>query len=138
MKKAGELLGSFFDQSLMRSAQAYSEFFSAWKRIVGDHLAAHSRIVELEKTVLVVEADHPGWIQLIQMNANQKAYTIVDEILAFDAIFFMIACFVAFLALKGKKRSPAKKILENISDGSFLLAISTMVVAITLVVYSMV
>jgi len=77
-------------------------------------------------------------IQLIQMNANQKAYTIVDEILAFDAIFFMIACFVAFLALKGKKRSPAKKILENVSDGSFLLAISTMVVAITLVVYSMV
>lgn len=78
MKKAGELLGSFFDQSLMRSAQAYSEFFSAWKRIVGDHLAAHSRIVELEKTVLVVEADHPGWIQLIQM----KRSSILESIRA--------------------------------------------------------
>ncbi len=76
MKKAGELLGTFFDDNLMRSAQAYSEFFSAWKRIVGDHLAAHSRIVELEKTVLVIEADHPGWIQLIQMKRN----TILESI----------------------------------------------------------
>lgn len=76
MKKAGDLLGSFFDTGLMRSAQAYSEFFSAWKRIVGDHLAAHSRIVELEKTVLVIEADHPGWIQLIQM----KRTAILDAI----------------------------------------------------------
>ena len=76
MKKAGELLGSFFDRELMRSAQSYSEFFSAWKRIVGDHIAAHSRIVELEKTVLVVEADHPGWIQLIQMRRT----SILDAI----------------------------------------------------------
>ncbi|MFA5169036.1 MAG: hypothetical protein WC530_10970 [Candidatus Omnitrophota bacterium] len=75
-------------------------------------------------------------IQLIQMNANQKANTIVDEILAFDSIVFMTACVVSFLALKSKRRSRFKKILENTSDGCFLLAISTMVVAITLVVYT--
>ncbi len=77
-------------------------------------------------------------IQLIQMNEKQKSYTVVDEILAFDAIIFMVACFISFLALKSKRRSRLKKILENISDGSFLLGISTMVVAITLVVYSLV
>jgi multisubunit Na+/H+ antiporter MnhF subunit len=75
-------------------------------------------------------------IQLIQMNAGQKANTVVDEILAFDSVFFMAACFLAFLALKGKRHSRVKKMLENTSDGCFLLAISTMVVAITLVVYS--
>lgn len=78
MRKAGELLGAFFDEGLMRSAKGYSEFFSSWNRIVGDHLSAHSRIVELDKTVLVVEADHPGWIQLIQM----KRTTILDSIRA--------------------------------------------------------
>lgn len=72
-------------------------------------------------------------IQLIQMNATQKANTVVDEILALDSIIFMIACFVSFLALKSKRHSRFKKILENIGDGCFLLAISTMVVAITLV-----
>lgn len=76
MKKAGELLGSFFDDGIMRSAKGYSEFFSSWKNIVGDHIAAHSRIVELDKTVLVIEADHPGWIQLIQM----KRTTILESI----------------------------------------------------------
>ncbi|MFA6507696.1 MAG: DUF721 domain-containing protein, partial [Treponemataceae bacterium] len=61
---------------IMRTAKGYSEFFSSWKGIVGDHLSAHSRIVELDKTVLVVEADHPGWIQLIQM----KRTTILESI----------------------------------------------------------
>jgi hypothetical protein len=75
-------------------------------------------------------------IQLIQMNGNQKANTIVDEILALDSIVFMIACIAAFLALKGKRHSQFKKIMENIGDGCFLLAITTMVVAITLVVYT--
>ena len=75
-------------------------------------------------------------IQLIQMNVAQKPNTIVDEILAFDSIIFMLACVVAFLALKSKRHSRFKKKLENISDCCFLLAISTMVVAITLVVYT--
>jgi multisubunit Na+/H+ antiporter MnhF subunit len=76
-------------------------------------------------------------IQLIQMSPSQKGNTAVDEILAFDSIVFMIACVLSFLALKSKRHSRVKKILENIGDGSFLLAISTMVVAITLVVYTL-
>ena len=76
-------------------------------------------------------------IQLIQMNGAQRANTIVDDILALDSIVFMIACVASFLALKSKRHSKRKKILENIGDGSFLLAISTMVVAITLVVYTL-
>lgn len=74
-------------------------------------------------------------IQLIQMNATQKPNTVVDEILALDSIFFMLACFASF-ALKSKRHSRIKKTFENIGDGCFLLAISTMVVAITLVVYT--
>ena len=75
-------------------------------------------------------------IQLIQMNAAQKPGTIVDEILAFDAVVFMMACIISFFALKSKRHSRFKKIMENAGDGCFLLAISTMVVAITLVVYT--
>lgn len=75
-------------------------------------------------------------IQLIQMNTTQKPMTIIDEILAADAIVFMLACVFSFLALKSKRRSGMKKVLENIGDGCFFLAISTMVVAITLVVHT--
>jgi hypothetical protein len=67
MKRAGELLAAFFDQQTSGAAREYSALFSSWRSIVGDDkLAAHSRIRELERSVLLVEADHPGWIQILQ------------------------------------------------------------------------
>lgn len=35
---------------------------------VGEKLAAHSRVIDLKNGVLLIEADHPGWIQLLQLN----------------------------------------------------------------------
>jgi len=67
MKKVGDLLGVFFDDEILKTAKGYSAVFTSWRNIVGERLAAHSRIVELEKAVLVIEADHPGWIQLLQL-----------------------------------------------------------------------
>ncbi|GHT86295.1 hypothetical protein FACS1894137_11660 [Spirochaetia bacterium] len=66
MKKAGDLLASFFDERVLKKAKGYSELFSSWQSIAGDNIAAHSRIQELEHSVLLVEADHPGWIQILQ------------------------------------------------------------------------
>jgi len=67
MKKASELLGAFFDENAMKSARGYSALFSSWQSIAGERISAHSRIAELDKTILLIEADHPGWIQIIQM-----------------------------------------------------------------------
>lgn len=33
----------------------------------GQNLAAHSRVVDLKNGVLLVEADHPGWIELLHL-----------------------------------------------------------------------
>lgn len=67
MKKAGDLLGSFLDSNVLKAAEGYTKLFSAWKSVVGERTAAHSRIAELERTILVVEADHPGWLQMLQL-----------------------------------------------------------------------
>ncbi|WP_010254746.1 DUF721 domain-containing protein [Treponema primitia] len=66
MKKAGDLLSAFLDERVLNTARGYSELFSSWQSIAGDKLAAHSRIRELEHSVLLIEADHPGWIQILQ------------------------------------------------------------------------
>ncbi len=66
MKKAGELLSSFLDNRVLDGARTYSDLFSTWESIAGENLAAHSRIVELDRGVVQVEADHPGWIQILQ------------------------------------------------------------------------
>lgn len=66
MKKAGDLLQNFLDENIMKKAKEYSGLFSSWKAIAGDQCAAHSRISDLKGTLLIVEADHPGWIQILQ------------------------------------------------------------------------
>jgi hypothetical protein len=66
MKKAGDLLQNFLDENILNKAKEYSGIFSSWASIAGDQCAAHSRISDLKGTLLIVEADHPGWVQILQ------------------------------------------------------------------------
>lgn len=71
IKDIGSLLAAFFDEEKLRRGGRYAQFFESWKAVVGEHLAAHSRVVDLDKGILIVEADHPGWIQLLQLRQTQ-------------------------------------------------------------------
>lgn len=76
MKKAGDLLSAFFDRQMLRTAQGYSELFSSWQSIAGEKIACHSWIRELDRSILLIEADHPGWIQILQ----SKQVEILDRV----------------------------------------------------------
>ena len=67
VKDIGSLLRAFFDEDKVRQGSQYVEFFSSWKFIVGPREASHSRVAEIEKGILIIEAEHPGWIQLLQL-----------------------------------------------------------------------
>jgi hypothetical protein len=75
MKKAGDYLAAIIDANLYSKARAYSDFFSSWSRIARDcaidAAGGHSRVRELERGILVVEADHPGWVQILQTKAPE-------------------------------------------------------------------
>jgi hypothetical protein len=79
MKRAGEIISVLFDERLMKKAQTYSRLFSHWETAVrksGITAAAdHSRIFELDRGILQVEADHPGWIQILQ---TKEHYILED------------------------------------------------------------
>jgi hypothetical protein len=74
MKRAGDFLSAIIDADLLKKANTYSDFFSTWAEITKTcgiaAAAGHSQVRELEKGIVVVEADHPGWIQLLQTKAN--------------------------------------------------------------------
>jgi hypothetical protein len=74
MKRAGDFLSAIIDENLLDKVKTYSGFFSAWAEITRHcgiaAAAGHSRVRELEKGVIVVEADHPGWVQLLQTKAQ--------------------------------------------------------------------
>jgi hypothetical protein len=70
IKDVSSLLSSFFDGEKLSRGERYSEFFSSWPAVVGERLAAHSRVADVDKGFLVVEAEHPGWIQLLQLRQS--------------------------------------------------------------------
>jgi len=113
MKKAGDLLGAFFDDEILKTAKGYSAVFTSWRTIVGERLAAHSRIVELERAVLIVEADHPGWIQLLQLEQAKILESVKKMFpdLEINAISMRLAKNIQGVAEnKGRRNTPSKEI----------------------------
>jgi predicted nucleic acid-binding Zn ribbon protein len=70
MKKAGELLSSIMDKGLFDRLQIHRQLSSSWEIVAQKHrigaVTDHSRIVDLDRYVVLIEADHPAWIQLLQ------------------------------------------------------------------------
>lgn len=62
-----------FEKELVNDNKSIS---SAWKKIItsisgnGQNIYEHSSVVEIKNHILLVEADHPGWIQMLQGNKN--------------------------------------------------------------------
>ncbi len=72
MKKAGDFLKEFFD-NLGISSKKSENIYSCWSEIVGKDIADHSRVIDIKKEIISVEADHPGWIQIINL---KKSYIL--------------------------------------------------------------
>jgi hypothetical protein len=75
MKRAGDVLSAFFDERLMKKARGYSKLFASWAELTQKNgipaAADHSRIRELDRGILRVEADHPGWVQILQTRESR-------------------------------------------------------------------
>ena len=99
MRKAGDIITALFRENFgpgfMETARSTAGLFSSWTQVVAEAwprteknsepaAAVHSRIRELERGVLLVEAEHPGWIQILQtkqaelLSAVQRRYPELD------------------------------------------------------------
>jgi predicted nucleic acid-binding Zn ribbon protein len=67
MKKIGDLLREYLRERGWLGEDPSSPIFLSWKTISGEPFSAHSRPLEIEDGVLIVEVDHPGWLQLMNM-----------------------------------------------------------------------
>jgi hypothetical protein len=80
MKKVGDILSAFFDADTLEKARGYGDLFSSWESLTAKcgipQAAAHSRITGLEKSLLLAEADHPGWIQILQTKQKE----LIEEV----------------------------------------------------------
>lgn len=75
-RKASDLLGAILSPQVAATVEGWSAFFGFWGKAAGPNLAAHSRPVDVRNGIVFVEAEHPGWIQLLQMNQHRIIETI--------------------------------------------------------------
>jgi hypothetical protein len=67
MERARDALNRFFNLYNLQAGRDWSEFFSGWVKLVGEDLASHTRVFDVKNGALIVEVDHPGWMQLLQL-----------------------------------------------------------------------
>ena len=76
MRRAGDILRLFLDENTAGKAEYYEGFFAGWGKIVGEQIAAHSRVKDIQNGIVIVEVDHPGWIQMLQLKQTQVVTTL--------------------------------------------------------------
>lgn len=66
MQRVGDLLKAFLSSRLTHDGERVVELVAAWQEVAGD-ASAHVRVRDLRSGIIVLEADHPGWGQLMGM-----------------------------------------------------------------------
>jgi len=75
MKRVGDVLSAIFDEGLLKKAKSYSSLFSCWKDLAEKNgiaaAADHSWIKSLDRGLVWIEVDHPGWKQVLQTKESK-------------------------------------------------------------------
>jgi hypothetical protein len=70
---AADMITQVFSNIDKSSVENSSKLFGTWKNVLlkvhkyGERLAAHTELIDLKNGILLVETDHPGWIQIMQL-----------------------------------------------------------------------
>ena len=127
MRKAGDILTSLFRErfgsEFVETARSNAALFSSWENVVCEvwppgfdqkkedipAAAVHSRIRELERGMLLVEADHPGWVQILQTKQAEllKAFQRHFPKLEISGIAFTLSRGPVFSPEKPRVNLPA-------------------------------
>ncbi|HET6451156.1 MAG TPA: DUF721 domain-containing protein [Spirochaetia bacterium] len=67
MKKVGDLLRDYLRDRGWLSGSPYDPLFSGWQEIAGSAMGAHTRLADVQAGFLIVDVDHPGWMQMVRL-----------------------------------------------------------------------
>ena len=74
MIKAGDYLSIIFDANTQEKAKTSSKLLIAWQQLAKNYgiasAAFHSKIINVQRGILQIEAEHPGWVQILQTKVN--------------------------------------------------------------------
>ena len=71
MYRAGDLLKQVLARTGFDPEAPETRIYQVWDDILGHDLAGRARLRDIDRGRLVVEVDHPAWMQLVQMRQRQ-------------------------------------------------------------------
>jgi predicted nucleic acid-binding Zn ribbon protein len=70
LRKVGDILKDYLRERGWLTGNPYAPLFNDWNRIAGTGLASHARLVDVREGFMIVEVDHPGWMQMARMQKH--------------------------------------------------------------------
>ncbi len=92
MRKVGDILKDYLRERGWLAGNPYAPLFSGWDTVAGASLAAHTRLTDVRDGIMIVEADHPGWLQMARMRKEtllSQARAAAPDARIVDARFFL-------------------------------------------------
>ena len=71
MKRAGDVLTELLRRARIQLDNPHSSMARSWPAIVGEDLASHAHLADVDRGRMLVEVDHPAWLQLLQMQERR-------------------------------------------------------------------
>lgn len=71
MYRAGDLLKEVLARTGFDPDAPEARIYRVWDDILGHDLAGRARLRDIDRGRLLVEVDHPAWMQLVQMRQRQ-------------------------------------------------------------------
>lgn len=126
-RKASDVLNALFSGFNSEGMRQSNEFIRGWKEAVGEKIAAHSKVIDVDRGVLVIDVDHPGWNQQLQYVKKRVIASISRSFpeLGINSIAVRVktVCATPYARQegppgKGLKRVVEKDETENVADAS--------------------
>jgi hypothetical protein len=119
MKRIGDLFPAIFDERFIEKTKGYSNLFDSWEDLMiknGIAVAAgHSWIKSVEKGLVWVEVDHPGWKQILQTKESKLLH---DFRYRFPDMGISGISIVLCKGIGNREQSPTKSAREGTREQS--------------------
>jgi len=119
-RKASEVVSALFSGIDPSSIAKANSFSRGWKESVGDRIASHSKVIDVDKGSIIVEVDHPGWSQEIQFRKDHIIRTLSSGFPEFGIKNLVIRvsseCKTPYARPKATVGEGIKRVEEDIPD----------------------
>ena len=114
MDSAGDILKALLIRhDLIEKGSNYSSLFKGWGGIVGPPLMDHSRIIDIKNAIMLIEVDHPGWLQILHFKKRLFLKKLKGRYPELDIKDLHIKVNLNFSVLQPDRKNREKRKIEN-------------------------